>query len=46
VVAPPVAGGTQDPLDRLEKLAKLRDSGVLTEQEFTEQKAKILGEPT
>jgi hypothetical protein len=46
VVAPPVAGETQDPLDRLEKLAKLRDSGVLTEQEFTEQKAKILGEPT
>jgi hypothetical protein len=44
--SPPVASGTQDPLDRLEKLAKLRDSGALTEQEFTAQKAKILGDTT
>jgi hypothetical protein len=42
----PVAGGTEDPLDRIEKLAKLRDSGALTDQEFTAQKAKILGDTT
>jgi Short C-terminal domain len=29
--------------DELEKLANLRDSGVLTEDEFRGQKAKILG---
>jgi uncharacterized protein YnzC (UPF0291/DUF896 family) len=27
----------------LEKLAKLRDSGVLTEEEFAAQKQQILG---
>lgn len=31
-----------DPLDRLERLGKLRDSGVLTEEEFAAQKAKLL----
>lgn len=29
--------------DELEKLAKLRDSGVLTDEEFAAQKAKLLG---
>ena len=33
-------GGTADELD---KLAKLKDSGVLTDEEFTAQKAKLLG---
>jgi hypothetical protein len=33
------SGGTAD---ELEKLAKLRDSGALTEEEFAAQKAKIL----
>jgi hypothetical protein len=33
-----------DPLDRLEKLAELRDSGVLTDAEFQAQKGKILAE--
>lgn len=42
----PGAGAAQDPLDRLERLAKLRDSGVLSEEEFTTQKAKILGDAT
>ena len=36
------ANETVDPLDRLKKLAELRDSGVLTESEFEVQKAKIL----
>lgn len=29
--------------DQLEKLGKLRESGILTEEEFTEQKKKLLG---
>jgi hypothetical protein len=32
-----------DPLDRLQKLADLRDRGVLSDAEFEAQKAKILG---
>lgn len=31
-----------DAISKLERLAKLRDSGVLTEEEFEQQKAKIL----
>jgi len=37
-VAPPVVSVA----DELAKLAQLRDSGVLTEEEFTAQKAKLL----
>lgn len=37
--APPAA----DPIAQLKELAQLRDSGVLTEEEFVAQKAKILG---
>jgi hypothetical protein len=33
-----------DPMDRLGKLAELRDRGVLTDDEFAAQKAKILSE--
>ena len=33
-------------VDDLEKLASLREKGILTEQEFRTQKAKILGTPT
>lgn len=42
---PPRPGDPQagDPLDRLAKLNELRLSGALTETEFAEQKAKILG---
>jgi hypothetical protein len=36
------SGGT-DAVAQLEKLAKLRDSGALTDAEFEQQKAKILG---
>jgi hypothetical protein len=39
--APPPAAA--DPVEQLTKLGQLRDSGVLTEQEFEAQKAKILG---
>jgi hypothetical protein len=40
----PAAGAARarDPLAELEKLGKLRDSGVLTDAEFAEQKARIL----
>jgi hypothetical protein len=39
------AGGQMaaDPADQLGKLADLRDRGVLTEEEFAAQKAKVLG---
>lgn len=36
-----VAGGTSA-ADELEKLARLRDAGTLTEEEFAAQKAKLL----
>jgi hypothetical protein len=32
-----------DPVVRLKELGELRDSGVLTEEEFAAQKAKLLG---
>jgi Short C-terminal domain len=32
-----------DPLDQLKQLGELKASGVLTEEEFQAQKAKILG---
>jgi hypothetical protein len=32
----------EDPLERIEKLGKLRDSGLLTDAEFEEQKKKLL----
>ena len=32
-----------DPVAQLKELAALRDQGVLTEEEFTAQKARILG---
>jgi Short C-terminal domain len=34
----------EDPLDRLEKLNELRQSGALTDEEFEAQKKKLLGE--
>lgn len=37
-----VAGSGGGTADELEKLAKLRDSGTITEEEFTAQKAKLL----
>ena len=32
-----------DPLDQLQKLGELKAQGILTEEEFAAQKAKILG---
>ena len=41
--APHAIGGGGDHIAELERLAKLRDSGALTDAEFEQQKAKILG---
>ena len=38
----PSAAGPVDVADQLRKLAELRDAGVLTEDEFQAQKAKLL----
>ena len=42
---PPAAPGNAapDPIGQLKELAALKDQGILTEQEFAAQKAKILG---
>ena len=43
---PPAAGGggiTNDAIEQLKELAALKEQGILTEQEFGVQKAKILG---
>jgi hypothetical protein len=39
---PAAAAPAPDPVHQLKELAELKDSGVLTEQEFAEQKARIL----
>ena len=41
--APTPSGGGVDHVAELERLAKLRDAGALTDAEFEQQKAKILG---
>jgi uncharacterized membrane protein YdbT with pleckstrin-like domain len=43
-VHPPGAQGSPSATTELERLAKLRDDGVLTEEEFQAQKAKVLGQ--
>ncbi len=40
--APPPAPEA-DPIERLKELGQLHESGVLTDQEFADAKAKILG---
>ena len=40
---PQASAPAADPIEQLTKLGQLRDQGVLTEQEFAAQKAKILG---
>ena len=42
--APQASQGAPSTTTELERLAKLRDDGVLTEEEFQAQKAKVLGE--
>ncbi|HCB03723.1 MAG TPA: hypothetical protein DEQ43_05650 [Nocardioides bacterium] len=41
--AAPAAGIEDDVVEQLQKLAGLRDQGILTEEEFAAQKAKLLG---
>lgn len=41
--APSAAEGTEDTIAQLERLAQLKAQGILTEQEFAQQKATILG---
>jgi hypothetical protein len=41
--APAPAQPAPDPLEQLKQLGALREQGVLTEEEFAAQKAKILG---
>jgi hypothetical protein len=43
-VAAAPASDAGDPIARLKQLAELKDQGILTEAEFTEQKTKILAE--
>jgi hypothetical protein len=40
--APAAPAPAQDPIQALKELAALKDQGVLTEQEFAAQKARIL----
>lgn len=42
-VAPAPAAAAPDPLDQLERLAGLHEKGMLTAEEFTAAKAKLLG---
>ena len=41
--APAPAGGSPDYMEELQKLASLRDAGILTDEEFNAKKAQILG---
>jgi hypothetical protein len=42
--APPAPPAQEaDPMERLKELGQLHESGVLTDQEFADAKAKILG---
>lgn len=42
--APAAAAPTEaDPIEKLRELGELRDKGILTDEEFAAQKAKILG---
>ena len=40
---PPAAAPEPDPIAQRKQLAALKDQGILTEEEFSAQKAKILG---
>ncbi len=39
--APPAPAG-EDPIEQLQKLGKLHEQGILTDEEFAAEKAKIL----
>jgi hypothetical protein len=40
---PPPAPAAADPIEKLKELAALKQQGILTDEEFAAQKAKILG---
>jgi hypothetical protein len=40
--APPAGGVTDDSIEKLKQLAELHQQGVLTDEEFAAQKAKLL----
>ena len=40
---PPAGNGGSDPIEQLKELAALKQQGILTEEEFAAQKARILG---
>jgi Short C-terminal domain len=40
--APAAAGPSSDTIERLKELGQLHEQGVLTDQEFSDQKAKLL----
>ncbi|HTU13977.1 MAG TPA: SHOCT domain-containing protein [Solirubrobacterales bacterium] len=40
--APAPAAAGADPIEQLKKLGELRDNGILTEEEFAAEKAKVL----
>ncbi len=42
-IAPAAGGITQDTINQLKQLGDLKAQGILTEQEFAAQKAKLLG---
>jgi hypothetical protein len=41
--ASPSAAPAADPIEQLKELASLKEQGILTDEEFAAQKAKILG---
>ncbi len=41
--APPPAEPAPDPIEQLKQLGALHEQGILTDEEFSAQKAKILG---
>jgi len=40
---PPPAPAAEDPIAKLKELGELHEQGILTDEEFAAQKAKILG---
>ena len=40
---PPAGNGGSDPIEQLKELAALKQQGILTDEEFAAQKARILG---
>jgi hypothetical protein len=41
--APAPAAAAPDPIEQLKELASLKEQGILTDEEFAAEKAKILG---